>query len=100
MVSYKDPRLKLAGEYTITVEHKNFVKLKEIQLFNLVIKLIKPLALPTAYTKWKTKRGTGIKFLALIITLMLSTTFNEAPMSISNKYNNKTFTKSHSSSKH
>ena len=44
MVSHKDPRLELAGEYTITVEHKNFVKLKEVQLFNFVIKLMKPLA--------------------------------------------------------
>ena len=48
----------------------------------------------------KTKREISIKLFVLIITLMLAKTFSEALMSIRNKQNYKTFTKSRSSSKH
>ena len=46
--------------YLSSLEHKSFLELKNTQLFYLVIKLMKPFAVPRAYTGWKTKRGIGI----------------------------------------
>ena len=48
--------------YESSMESKSLVKFKEAQLFYLVIKLTKPLTLPKACVRWKTKRGIGIIF--------------------------------------
>ena len=46
--------------YLSSLERRSFVKLKKTQLFYLFIKLMKPFAVPRAFTGWKTKRGIGI----------------------------------------
>ena len=48
--------------YLSSMERKNFMKLKKTQLFYLVIKLMKPFAVPRACTTRKTKRDIGIIF--------------------------------------
>ena len=59
------------------------MKLENTQLFFLVIKLTKPLAVSKVP-----------HLFVLIITLMLSKIFNEALVLVSNQHNYKTFTKS------
>ena len=46
--------------YLNSMERKNVMKLKKTQLFYLVVKLMKPFAVPRACTRRKTRRGIGI----------------------------------------
>ena len=55
---------------------------------------MKPFSVAKACTRSKTGRCVSIIFFVLMITLMLSGIFSEALMSISNKHNCKTLTKS------
>ena len=80
--------------YLSSMERVNFVNLQETQLVYLVIKLMKHFAVPRACTRRKIKRGIGIIFFVLNITLMLSRMSCEPLMSISNKHNYKAFSKS------
>ena len=65
------------------------MKLKKTQLFYLVIKLMKPFAVRDE----KLRELFVSYFSVLIITLMLSKIFAEA-LSLNDKHNHKTFTKS------
>ena len=48
--------------YQSSLDFKNFMKLKQRQLFYIDIKLTEPFAVPKACTRWKTKGGIGIIF--------------------------------------
>ena len=48
--------------YQSLLERKTFVKLKETQLFYLIMKLTKPFTVPKACTKQKAMRDTHIIF--------------------------------------
>ena len=79
--------------YLSSLERKNFVNLKETQLFYLVIKLMKHFTVPRTCTGWKTKTGIGIIF----CRAENYTDYREFSVrhlkSISNKDNYKTFLK-------
>ena len=53
--------LILSSHITLS-KSKRFVNLKETQLFHLVIKQMKPFAVPKDFMRWKTKRGIGVVF--------------------------------------
>ena len=77
--------------YLSSMERKNFMKLKMAQLFYLVIKLMKPFAVPNE----KLREVSVSYFFVRRITLMLSRISSEPPLlSISNKHNFKIFFKS------
>ena len=77
-----------------SMERKNFMKLKTRQLFYLVIKLMKPFAVPRACNDEKLREVSLSYFFVRRIILMLSRISSEQLMSISNKHNYKTFSKS------
>ena len=70
------------------------MKFKNTQLFYLVIKFMKPFAVPRACTDEKLREVSVSYFFILRITLMLSIIFSEPLMSVSNKHKYKTFSKS------
>ena len=78
--------------YQSPPECKNLVHLKKTQFFYFVMELTKPFAVPKACTR-KLREILVSYFFVLIITLLLRI-FGEALMSISNKHNYATFTKS------
>ena len=55
--------------YQSSLKRKNLMKLKDTQLFRLIIKLTKFYNVPKACTRWKTKRGIGVIFLAIYFTM-------------------------------
>ena len=70
------------------------MKLKEAQLFDLVIKLTKPFAVPKACARDGKLKEVLVSYLfVLIIKLKISRIFSEALVSVSNRHNYKTSTK-------
>ena len=76
--------------YLSLMESKNFMKLKKTELFYLGIKLMKSFAVPDE----RLREVSVLYFFVQRITLMLSTISSEPLMSISNKHNYTTFSKS------
>ena len=71
------------------------MKLKKTQLFHLVIKLMKPFVAPRLVRDEELRELSVSYFFVRRITLMMLSRISSEPlMSISNKHNNKTFSKS------